>query len=269
MDKKTLDKSYDVTMYELIKHEVDIETYAKNNLYNLTNDLKKEYIQSFIDSQCYTNFNDRVILSFLLANDSILDKLRFVRKTNFLINSISYSTFKVSEGSESSLSFRCDTLRDDIMDSKKPIDKISYLTKNYDYIFVCLPCNPSVKEYFDSLEELDEKDETIFNNKSYGSYTMDRLFELYNTWESVNGSEIIALINDYYSKDSLVGNYPQFLYIANSKMLIDGTTIKPENHVEFENIIGWNQYHIESYTFDNGNSVGMTVAIVVLDKINS
>lgn len=158
------------------------EEFEKNSFYkakyetldNYLNDIilpiedngeKVQVIMAFMDSIYYTNYNDRTILNYIANFDSLLDKIVFVKSSSMLHNSIIYSTFQIETGAKHAFKFRCDKLRDDVIDNMSVMDILSFFLKEYDEIGLCLKyediimSEDQMQEYMKTLQEQFMKEE--------------------------------------------------------------------------------------------------------------
>lgn len=123
------------------------EDYIRRNTYDLDYNDKLLYIQNFIDSEFRTNKYDRMLLALIANNNKTINKVTFVKKDLFTNNSISYSDYEVEKKSDCAFRFRCNTVRDDIIDSKPVMDRLEMLLEKYERIFIRLPEPKELKDF--------------------------------------------------------------------------------------------------------------------------
>lgn len=125
------------------------EDFIKKNTYNLDYNDKLLYIQGFIDSEYRTNKYDRMLLALIANNNKTINKVTFVKTHLFTNNSIDYSEYAVEKKEDCAFIFRCDSVRDDIMDSKPVMDRLEALLEKYERIFIRLPQPKELKDFLD------------------------------------------------------------------------------------------------------------------------
>lgn len=156
-------------LYALYKDKYKtVDEYLRKTILPIEdNGEKVQIIMAFIDSKYYTNYNDRTILNYIANFDSVLDKIVFVTSPSLLHNSITYSTFQIEAGAKHAFKFRCDKLRDDVIDNMSVMDILSFFLKEYDEIALCLKyediimSEDQVQEYMKTIQEQLMKEESI------------------------------------------------------------------------------------------------------------
>lgn len=139
--------------------------YIQNNIYDISDEIKMALIFTFVESEFYTNYYDRTLLSLIANNSKTISKLQFVKKTNFLNNYIEYSTFDITDKDKKCcIRIRCDKRADYEMDKLPKMDALEYLLENYNPIYICLPIPESLLKDRSEGNPFREKDKKEENN---------------------------------------------------------------------------------------------------------
>lgn len=151
--KETL-KYYDEDLFNRSKVKKDhgyesIRDYVLDTEYYLLeySNLHHYIINKFLNSKYYLNHNDEVILSFL---SGLSCDFHIINKPYFNKNCIYYSKYAVEMSQPKSIMFRCDKIRDDIMDNKTVLDNMELLLKEYNHnLYLYLPIIHDLSDEFE------------------------------------------------------------------------------------------------------------------------